>query len=71
MNENVLLYGFKDIDKYCEYKEVKVLINPNKFAYEITLDGEYQCLLNANGRQDDKKVKVADLAPISLMVLAR
>ena len=71
LNENVLLYGFKDIDKYCEYKEVKVLINPNKFAYEITLDGEYQCLLNANGRQDDKKVKVADLAPISLMVLAR
>ena len=23
LNENVLLYGFKDIDKYCEYKEVK------------------------------------------------
>ena len=70
LNENILCYGFKDISKYCEFNEVKVFFNPNKFAYEINLNEEYVCLLDPKGRQN-YPLNVVDMAPLSVMVVAR
>lgn len=69
LNESILLYGFKDVAKYCEYSDVKVFINPNKFAYEIDLDGEYDLIANEKGRIRNQKVTSADIAPLSILIV--
>lgn len=71
LENEVLLYGFQQVSQYCEFEEVKVFINPNKFEKTFDLQDDYEILADESGRVRDQRSSMIQVKPLSMMIVAR
>lgn len=71
LENNVLLYGFKDVSKYIDYNELLIFFNPTKEVVYHCLDGDGTLIANEAGLIEQIQVQCVTINPHTMVVVAK
>ena len=72
IEQGVILYQINNIQQYCDYEEIKILINPTLKEVSYDLSEKLLLLFNQNGLVENKEYyKQIDIKPLEVVVLLK